>query len=261
MSNSRYDRYGSRIVVTLDVDDVRKAISVFDALMDHVLWVKVGLELITAQIARTVCEEAAYRGFRVLWDGKLNDVPRTVGKAVREASKHPGVGLINVHASNNIEGMLAAVENRGSAEILAVTALASIDTENVELEFGHSRNAKVLQYARNAAYAGCRGLICSPKELGFLNRYSERKLFPEKPLACLKKVIAETRSPGADTQDQKNVETLEVAILGGADLVVIGSELLSAKDPAEAVQVLNMRIAQALVERASAKSQKGAVTV
>lgn len=244
----------SRIILALDVDTIKKAVDLMETLKGHIGMVKVGLELISAQVAAEVCEEADRRGLSVFWDGKPDDVPRTVGRAVAKAAGHLGVKFVNVHANSGIEGMMAAVANKDDTEILAVTALTSFDTENVELEFGHSRNAQVLQYARNAVYAGCDGIICSPKELAFLNRYSQRKLFPEVQLARLKKVIPGTRSPGADAQDQKNVETQENAIQNGADWLVIGSEIIGAENQAEAAQNLNFRIAQALAEKG-----KGAV--
>ncbi|MEK7208424.1 MAG: orotidine-5'-phosphate decarboxylase, partial [Patescibacteria group bacterium] len=215
----------------------------------------VGLELITAQLAGEVTERARGRGYAVFWDGKPDDVPRTIGKAVKEASRR-GAMMINVHANATVEGMMAAVANKGDALILAVSALTSIDTEEVELEFGHSRKAQVLYYGRMASYAGCDGLICSPKELEFLAKFYSRKENPEEQLARLVKVIPGTRSPGADAHDQKNVLTQEVAILNGADWLVIGSEIIKAKDPAEAAAALNARIAQALAEK-----EKGAVAV
>ncbi len=244
----------SRIILALDVNTVRAATDMMDAVKGKIAMVKIGLELITAQIAGEVAEDAIRRGFGVFWDGKPDDVPRTISKAVREAAAR-GAKMINVHANATVEGMLAAVANKGNARILAVSALTSIETEEVELEFGHSRKAQVLYYARMAAYAGCDGLICSPKELEFLAKFSGRKENPELPLGRLIKVVPGTRSPGADAQDQKNVLTQEVAIANGADWLVIGSEINGAKDPAAAAEAPNIRTEQAI-----AKKQEGGTT-
>ena len=252
----------SRIILALDVNTVKRATELMDAVRasegreKKVGMVKIGLELITAQIAGEVAENALRRGFEFFWDGKPDDVPRTIGKAVKEAAAR-GAKMINVHANATVEGMMAAVENRGNALILAVSALMSINTEEAELEFGHSRKAQVLYYARMAAYSGCDGLICSPEELRFLAKYYGRKDNPEKQLGQLIKVIPGTRSLGADAHDQKNVLTQEVAIQNGADWLVIGSEINGAKDPAAVAEALNIRIAQALAEKEKIEQLKG----
>ncbi|OHA27877.1 MAG: orotidine 5'-phosphate decarboxylase [Candidatus Taylorbacteria bacterium RIFCSPHIGHO2_02_FULL_45_35] len=246
----------SKIILALDVNTIGRACELMDEVgVERIGVVKVGLELITAQIAGEVATCAIRRGFHVFWDGKPDDVPRTIGKAVKEAAAR-GVKFINVHANATVEGMMAAVANKGNAQILAVSALTSILTEEVEIEFGRSRKAQVLYYARTASYAGCDGLICSPEELQFLAKFYKRKENPEIQIERLIKVIPGTRSPGADHQDQKNVLTQEVAIANGADWLVIGSEINGAKNPAAAADALNVRIAKALEEKL-----KGAVAV
>lgn len=249
----------SRIILALDVDTVEKAFELMAKLRHFVGMVKVGLELINEQLAGKVVKEAEKLELDVFWDGKPDDVPRTIGKAVAAAAKYRNVRFINVHASSGVEGMMAAVANKGDALILAVSALTSIETEEVELEFGHSRKAQVLYYARMASYAGCDGLIFSPKELEFLAKFYGRKEHPERQIGRLVKVIPGTRSPGADAKDQKNVLTQEVAIQNGADWLVIGSEITGAKEPMEAAEMLNARIAQALAEKEKTEQQKGVV--
>lgn len=246
----------SRIILALDANSVKRANELMDAVRGHVQVVKIGLELITAQLAGEVTENAIRRGFDVFWDGKPDDVPRTIGKAVKEAAAR-GAKMINVHANATVEGMMAAVANKGDALILAVSTLTSIETEEVELEFGHSRKAQVLYYARMASYAGCDGLICAPKELDFLAKFYKRKDNPEVQLGRLVKVIPGTRSPGADAKDQKNILTQEVTIQNGADWLVIGSEIIGAENPAEAAQNLNVRVAHALAEKEKTEQPKG----
>jgi len=247
-----------RIILALDVNSIEKAVSLMDEVDDEVQVVKVGQELINAQLAGRVAIHAHDRGLDIFWDGKWDDIPETMAKTARATC---GVSMVNVHANSTVEGMMAVVEasKSGGFIVLAVTALTSIDTENVELEFGTSRNAKVLYWARMAAYAGCHGIVCSPKELAFLAKYYQREKYPELALEKIIKVVPGTRSPGADKHDQKNVDTQEEAIRNGADWLVIGREITEHKgyaNPREAAQALNIRIAQTLAEK-----QKGVVTV
>ncbi len=250
-SMSDEPRNTSRIILALDVDNTHAAREILTEVREQILWAKLGLELINAQKAHEVASMAHQLGYKVFWDGKLKDIPRTIGAATKAAEKH-GVKMINVHASSGVEGMMAAVANKGDALILAVSVLTSHDTENTEIDFGSSRKAKVLEFARMAAYSGCDGLICSPKELDFLARYYQRKDFPEAQLGKLIKVIPGTRSPGADHQDQRNVETQEIAIQNGADWLVIGSEIMKKPQGSKvlAAKALNERIAQALADKA-----------
>ncbi len=243
------EQNGSRIILALDVDTVEKAVELMDAVQGQVGMVKIGIELINAQIAGEVAEEAASRNLGVFWDAKLDDIPTSVGKATTVVAGRKGIRMINVHGSAGIEAVRAVVANQGGMLTLVVTVLTSRDTESTELDFGASRNAKVLHFARMALLADADGIICSPKELSFLNKYPETRE--------LIKVVPGTRSPGADAHDQKNVETQEATILNGADWLVIGREITEAKAPSTssmAATGLNIRIAQALAER-----EKGAV--
>ena len=112
-------RDSSRIILALDVPTVEEARKVMEQVVDQIRWVKVGLELITAQLAGEVVAVARSLGFETFWDGKPKDVPRTVAAAVREAAKH-GAKFINVHADSGVEALLAAVANKGDADLLAV---------------------------------------------------------------------------------------------------------------------------------------------
>ena len=246
----------SRIILALDVDSVEKAVQLMDATKDHIGMVKIGLELINAQLAGEVAKAAHARSVGIFWDGKWDDIPTTAGNAMKVTAQMPGICMVNVHVNADIEGMMAVVANKGNALVLAVTELTSLDTESVELKAGASRNASVLYDARMAAYAGCDGVICSPKELSLLGRYANRKINPELPLTKLIKVVPGTRSLGGDAQDQKNVDSQESAILNGADWLVIGREVTKNPNmsPAEAARALNVRMAIAFAER-----EKGAV--
>ncbi|MCX7047100.1 MAG: orotidine-5'-phosphate decarboxylase [Candidatus Sumerlaeota bacterium] len=239
----------SRIILALDVPSLGSAEQLMDAVGGEIGYVKIGLEAINAQIASQIAKSATARGYQIFWDCKLDDTPHTIGAASRVISAL-NVWAFNVHACADVEGLMAAVVNQGSAMVLAVTALTSMNTETVELVAGRSRNATVLYRARMAAYAGCGGIVCSPKELDFLaGFYGPKATVPEKQLERLVKVIPGTRSAGVSADDQKNVDTVENTIRNGAHLVVIGREISKNSkglSPADADNDLNERIARTL---------------
>ncbi|MFA5185922.1 MAG: orotidine-5'-phosphate decarboxylase [Patescibacteria group bacterium] len=240
----------NRIIVALDVDDVRKAMELVDLLRDHVGAFKIGLEFNTSSFAKLVTTDATslnalwyglaqlfdkFEG-RLMYDGKFDDIPKTMAGAAK------GLAPINpmfftVHASATIDGMMAAVANKGESKVLAVTVLTSIEENEAHLDFGSPSKAKVLQYARDAMLAGCDGIVCSPKELELLAKRPELK--------SLIKVTPGVRPAGADVGDQKRVMTPGEAIKAGADYLVIGRPITDAQDPVNAADAIAKEIEEA----------------
>lgn len=219
---------GRKIIVALDVGGVTDAQGLVKKLQRHVGCFKVGLELISAGASIAISN---MEGF-VFYDGKFHDIPNTVGAAARVVANIPGVVMFNVHASAGIEAMKAAVQNKGSALVLAVTILTSLNEEDTNLIYGAPVKAKVLQFARDAAIAGCDGIICSPQELEFLGKQQELK--------NLLKVTPGVRPLWAATDDQKRIMTPKDAIKAGADYLVIGRPIT--RPPAEIGTSVNAAI-------------------
>lgn len=225
-----------RIIVALDMDSLDEAKRFVGSIVRHVGLFKVGLQLTTAAGAPQVVEAIHALGGQVFYDGKFCDIPNTVGAAAK-AVAGLGVKMFNVHASAGIEAMKAAVANKGDSLVLAVTVLTSLNAMDIydigypsqwpcvkgythyhswDLDGGGYIHPLVGRMACCASRAGCDGVICSPKELQFLNRS-----FNE-PLPHLLKVTPGVRPKWAAAGDQKRVMTPGEAIRAGADYLVIG---------------------------------------
>ncbi|MGH7681877.1 MAG: orotidine-5'-phosphate decarboxylase, partial [Candidatus Eiseniibacteriota bacterium] len=118
-----------RLIVALDVPDLRTALDHVDRLGESVLWYKVGLQLFSAA-GREALAALSTRGKRIFLDLKLHDIPATVEKAVRAFEGLP-VSLFTVHAAGGPE-MLAAAAQAARAvssrpRVLGVTMLTSLD--------------------------------------------------------------------------------------------------------------------------------------
>ena len=226
-----------RVIVALDVDDPEKAIGIVEQLGPYVGLFKVGLQLIYAIFAGLVAspiEDVAVCNLRIarrlffllkgklFLDGKLHDIPNTMGGSSAEVAKIEPV-MFNLHASAGIEAMMAVVANKGQSLVLAVTVLTSLEENNAHLIFGGPSKAKVLQLARDAKLAGCDGIICSPQELELLGK--------QKELGSLLKVTPGVRPEWAAAGDQKRIMTPAEAIKAGADYLVIGRPIIN--PPAE----------------------------
>jgi orotidine-5'-phosphate decarboxylase len=239
----------NRIIVALDVNTVDEALKLTRTLAPHVGSFKIGLQFITAMLARLIAAESdmeanfALQKVRTLfdildgnifWDGKFADIPNTVGGA-SDALTKLDVKMFNVHASAGIEAMQAAVSKKGQSILLAVTALTSLNEKNVRRVFGMSTRTKVLQFARDAKRAGCDGIVCSPQELIFLRQQSK--------LDSLLMVTPGIRPENSPPDDQKRTMTAAEAIKAGADYLVIGRPITAAADPVAAAKQFAAEIA------------------
>lgn len=203
-----------RIWVALDVPTLEDARSLAEKLMDAGLrQVKVGLELIHGAGTPAIIKELSEIGCIVGVDGKLADIPNTMKGAVRSIVSHGGVAWTNLHASIGEESIRKAVEARDGIDILGVTVLTSIDPEECTSIFGDEPHIKVPQFATMLVNCDAQGVICSPKELAYL----QDPLFDG-----LYKLTPGVRPLWAAVGDQKRVMTPGEAIEVGADGLVIG---------------------------------------
>jgi len=230
---------GNRIFVALDGMTAEQAIALADRIGHKVGGFKIGLDLISRQQAGIVAEYMVKKGYRFFWDGKLDDIPKTVGDAAKAIATW-GAMMFNVHASAGVDAMRAAVANKGQSLVLAVTVLTSLEENEAHLIFGAPNRAKVLQFARDAVLAGCDGVVCSPLELEVLGKRPELKVLIE--------VTPGVRPVGSSKGDQARVTTPGEAIKAGADYLVIGRPITEPDSgtPEEAVDRIVEEIAEAL---------------
>jgi len=202
-----------KIIFALDVDALPKTTAFIEALSPFVGCFKIGLELMNAVGTPQAVQHIHRHGGQVFVDCKLNDIPNTVQGASRVISEM-GIKFFNVHASAGLEAVKAANEVKGTAKLLVVTVLTSLDDSTSEKIFGTIAKNKVMQFAHEALEAGADGLICSPQELEILGQVSEFK-----PLL---KVCPGIRPTWAQSNDQKRTMTPKEALAAGATHLVIG---------------------------------------
>src|SRR3990167_6936304 len=122
-----------RLIVALDFDNEREALTAVDTLKGRVKIFKVGSELFTA-CGPSIIEKIKRLGSKVFLDLKFHDIPNTVARAVSRATRLR-VFMMNVHASGGEEMMKKAseavrIEAHKSGlpppKLIAVTALTSL---------------------------------------------------------------------------------------------------------------------------------------
>ncbi len=228
-----------RLIVALDVANVREADAMVERLGDAVSFYKIGYQLAFGG-GLPLAEALVRAGKQVFLDMKLHDIGNSVAGGVASVARM-GVTFLTVHAFP--QTMKAAVEARaGSAlKILAVTVLTSYDDIDLsESGYQMSVDDLVARRAQQASDIGVDGLVCSPEEASPLRLVvGPEMLF----------VTPGIRPAGAASGDQKRVATPSQAIAAGADYLVVGRPITGASDP--------KAMAEKIVAEISAASQGG----
>ena len=225
-----------RLIVALDLPGVAEAEAMITRLGDAVTFYKIGMELTYAG-GLGLAERLAADGKQVFMDLKLHDIPNTVERATRQIARL-GASFLTVHGFS--QSMTAALAGAAGSplELLAVTVMTSYDDADLAAA-GYAMGVKEL-VARRAVQAkqiGIHGLILSPEETQLVRPL----VGPDMQL-----VTPGIRPAGSDVGDQKRIMTPALAIVGGADRLVVGRPVTGAADPAAAAESIVADIASAL---------------
>ena len=225
-----------RLIFALDVPTLSEAQSLIETLGDSVEFYKLGLELFLSGHYFELLTDLKSRGKKVFVDLKLFDIPATVGAAVRQLARHD-VDFCTVHGNDSM--LKAAAESKGNMQILAVTALTSLDQGDLDdLGFQCDAATLVLSRAKRALAMGCDGIVSSGLEVHALRQQTDPVLI----------TVCPGIRPIHNDDDQQRVMTPYQAIRDGADYLVVGRPIRAAADPAEAAEAIQQEIQRALTE-------------
>ncbi|RJQ11610.1 MAG: orotidine-5'-phosphate decarboxylase [Bacillota bacterium] len=229
------------VIVALDYPEKSPALKLAARLAGRVAYLKVGLELYTAE-GPSVIGELAQAGHRVFADLKLHDIPNTVSRAAK-AVRRAGASMLTVHASGGTGMMRAAWDGAGpEVSVLGVTVLTSLGQADLAGTgvAGHVID-QVLRLAALASEAGLSGVVASPREAARL------RAVHKPPFLVVTPGVRPAWDPAPG--DQARVSSPRQAILSGADFVVVGRPVTGAADPVEAVERIGEETLAALRER------------
>jgi len=223
-----------RLIFALDVPSPDKAQELITRLGDSVEFYKLGLEVFLSGHYFELMAELKGKGKKVFADLKLFDIPATVAAAVRQLARHE-VNFCTVHGNDSM--LRAAAEAKGNMQVLAVTALTSLDQGDLDdLGFQCDAATLVLSRARRALALGCDGVVSSGLELAALRQGADTSLI----------TVCPGIRPVHNDDDQQRVMTPFQAIRDGADYLVVGRPIRDADDPATAAEAIQQDIARAL---------------
>ena len=223
-----------RLIFALDVANLEEAQVLINQLGDSVEFYKLGLEVFLSGHYFELLAELKGKGKKVFADLKLFDIPATVAAAVRQLARHE-VDFCTVHGNDSM--LKAAAEAKGNMQILAVTALTSLDQGDLDdLGFQCDARTLVLSRAKRALALGCDGVVSSGLEVGTLREHANPRLI----------TVCPGIRPIHNDDDQQRVMTPYQAIHDGADYLVVGRPIRDASDPAAAAEAIQKDIARAL---------------
>ena len=233
-----------RIILALDVEDLKDAEDLVKELKDYVGYFKIGLPLIVNygfEAFRLLREHGA----KCYYDSKFHDIPHSVQKACISLVKN-NVDFFNVHIQGGSKMTSAVVKaSKATAKsygiepptLLGVTLQKTLTTElcvdkNIE-DF-------VIQLAKVAKETGLDGVIASAEEA----KRIRKEIGEDFIILC-----PATRPTWASVNDQVRVDTPRDAILSGVDFMVVGRPITTAENKIAAAKLIIDEIETALEDK------------
>ena len=227
----------SKVVVALDFEDKKQALSFVDKIEPTSCRLKVGKEMFT-YFGPDFVKYLVSKNFDVFLDLKFHDIPNTVAKACIAAADL-GVWMVNVHASGGQAMMERAQQALGQFQgdkplLIAVTVLTSMDQAQLEgIGINASPQEHVLRLAKLSKLSGLDGVVCSAQEATMLKQQLGNEF---------KLITPGIRPAGSAKDDQHRVMTPQQAMAAGVDYMVIGRPITQSPDPLATLKEINRSI-------------------
>ncbi|MDD5165952.1 MAG: orotidine-5'-phosphate decarboxylase [Candidatus Omnitrophica bacterium] len=214
----------SKIILALDVGNLKKAKYFVHKLYPEIKIFKVGLQLFSIG-GPEIVKFVQNKGAEVFLDLKFFDIPNTVANAVTAAVQLK-VKMLTLHISGGEEMLKIAVKAAKEASrrlklkkplLIGVTVLTS----------KKASPRAVLGLAKKGLHCGLDGVVCSAREATFLRGKIKKNFVIVTP---------GIRPKDAGASDQKRTATVAEAIKSGSNFLVIGRPILEAADPLRAAK-------------------------
>ena len=156
-----------KIIIALDYDSVAEVDSLCNQINPVQCRLKIGKQLFT-RYGGNIVKNLQHRDFEIFLDLKFHDIPTTVYKACR-AAFDLGVWMLNIHIQGGEKMIEAAIkardESNPSSKLIGVTALTSLNKDDLSIYNFNDRSSLVNHLALRAHGCGMNGVVCSPGDI------------------------------------------------------------------------------------------------
>lgn len=215
------------IIVSLDISDYSKALTIVKELKDCVDIFKIGPVLLLSAGVKII---TAINNLdkKVFLDMKLHDIPSVVEKAVQQMHIL-GVYSLTIHISGGLEMLRYAVRVSPRPKIWGVSVLTSLSDEDLKsIGIIHKTSKQVMHLAKIAQKCSLDGIITSCNDIKNVRKICAKELTIVTPGVTL---------PGIKhAPDQKRTGDILTALKDGADFVVIGRAITDSDSPKEVIK-------------------------
>ena len=210
----------NKIILALDTTDLKEAINITSQIKDKIFTVKLGLEFFNAHGKEGIKKINELGVNNLMLDLKLNDIPRTVYKAIK-ALDDINFSFLTIHGLGGklmiSEAKKAASEIKSKPSILMVTILTALNDKDLK-DMGNN-NTVVQQVEKLAKIAKEMevGVVCSGYEAKIVRKIIGSDLLIFTP---------GIRMSGQDNDDQKRACTPLESIKNGSNKIIMGRSLI-----------------------------------
>lgn len=232
----------SNLVISLDVDNQKDFFKILESVADEICMVKTHVDILNdynGSFVPRLLNLAKEKNFLIFEDRKFADIGNTVRKQFTEgAYKISGwADFVTVHSLPG-EGILTGLFDGTNANC-AGFMLAAMSAKGNLISDTYTRNT-IEMGKKNSKWVS--GFIGFAKTVDDLKKLKAK--IPDDMLLLMPGVNLESKG---DKMGQQYV-TVQSAIEGGADLIIVGRGIIAADNPAEKAKIYREEAWQALVE-------------
>ena len=222
-----------KIIVALDSNNLEESEKLVDTIKDYAFAFKIGYEFFL-NFGLDGYKIIQNKKVNIFLDLKLHDIPNTIKYGI-EAIANLNPYFTTIHISGGDEMQKIASLSKKNVKILGVSILTSLDEDQVKKYYNaDSIDSAVKKFVSYAIKNNLDGIVCSPKELKFINELSANNLIIVTP-----GIRPENYN---SNDDQKRFMTPKEAVNQGANYLVIGRPITKSSNPLNEIISINNSI-------------------